>query len=100
MSPHGMAHDRLAVQINRKFAPQQSRELFGDIVPHVKMRVPRLLCGVDIKASALPKVIGRVISNICAARGCVREDQSNSLLRRPSLRACFGHRVFMGAGQA
>src|SRR6056300_1694218 len=100
MPAHGMARDGLAFQINGKCAPEQRRKLFGNVIPHAKMPVPWRLYGVDIKPSALPKIIGPIIGNIGAARGCVWKNQGNPLLRRPSLRTRFGHGIFMGAGQS
>ena len=95
-----MAGDALTLRVQCEVVEDEVGQVFGDVIPHLKMWRPRILCGVHIEPRALAQIIGVVIGHTLATRAGVGEDQRDALFRRPSLRACLGHGVFVGAGQA
>ena len=99
MPAHGVAADRLPRRIERKVFKQQRRQLVSDVIPHLIVRGPGALGGIDIKPRALAQIIGLIIGHIFPARRSVGKNQCDALLGRPGLRPGFDHGIFMGAGQ-
>ncbi|OPZ10497.1 MAG: hypothetical protein BWZ07_02608 [Alphaproteobacteria bacterium ADurb.BinA280] len=77
----------------------QLRQFLDDVVMHPVVRRPGWLRGVEVKAGALPQVVGRIIGNLFAARTGVRRDEDHAMLGGIALCARLGDEVLLGTGQ-
>ena len=93
-----MSTDR-AHRVGREVRFDQVRQFLDDVVMHPVVRRPRVLRGVEVKAGALPEVVGRIIGNQFAARTGVRRDEDHAMLGGVALRARLGDEVLFGAGE-
>jgi hypothetical protein len=85
----------------REAVHNQAAQFLGDVGLHLKMRMPRCLCGVQIKSRPLTKIpVSRRPCNAGIARAGIGCHQHDAVLRGIALRPGFGHEGFFVAGQS
>ncbi len=68
MAAHTVTGDALPGQIGREMRGNHARQFIDQPSPHLKMRRPRRLRGINIETRRLPHIPRRIIGHIRTAR--------------------------------